>query len=80
LQEFYVNQRLAKNVILFIGDGMGISTITAARLLKGELNKDTSGIEKNLVYEDFPHAALSKVTIMSSRCKRPPVRGSFSSN
>ena len=26
----------AKNVILFIGDGMGISTITAARIYEGQ--------------------------------------------
>ena len=26
----------ARNVILFIGDGMGISTITAARILEGQ--------------------------------------------
>ena len=30
----------AKNVILFVGDGMGISTITAARILDGQ-NKGT---------------------------------------
>jgi alkaline phosphatase len=28
------NNRRAKNVILFVGDGMGISTITAARITK----------------------------------------------
>jgi alkaline phosphatase len=28
--------RRAKNVILFVGDGMGISTITAARILDGQ--------------------------------------------
>jgi alkaline phosphatase len=27
----------AKNAILFIGDGMGISTVTAARILEGQL-------------------------------------------
>ncbi|HBF45647.1 MAG TPA: alkaline phosphatase, partial [Shewanella frigidimarina] len=27
----------ANNVILFVGDGMGISTLTAARILKGQL-------------------------------------------
>ncbi|MFT7423652.1 MAG: alkaline phosphatase [Psychromonas sp.] len=26
----------AKNVILFVGDGMGISTLTAARILQGQ--------------------------------------------
>ena len=27
----------AKNVILFVGDGMGVSTVTAARILEGQL-------------------------------------------
>ena len=27
----------AKNIILFIGDGMGVSTVTAARILAGQL-------------------------------------------
>ncbi len=31
----------AKNVILFLGDGMGISTVTAARILQGQLNGKT---------------------------------------
>ena len=31
---FVADERPAKNVILFIGDGMGVSTITAARTLR----------------------------------------------
>jgi alkaline phosphatase len=27
----------AKNVILFVGDGMGVSTLTAARILQGQI-------------------------------------------
>ncbi len=50
----------AKNVILFIGDGMGISTITAARILEGQ-QKGQSGEENKLSFEEFPHVALSKV-------------------
>ena len=30
------NQFKAKNVILFVGDGMGVSTLTAARILQGQ--------------------------------------------
>ena len=30
------NKKKAKNVILFIGDGMGISTITASRIFEGQ--------------------------------------------
>ena len=31
----------AKGVILFLGDGMGISTVTAARILQGQLQGNT---------------------------------------
>ena len=30
------NMNRAKNVILFVGDGMGISTVTAARIFDGQ--------------------------------------------
>jgi len=49
----------AKNVILFVGDGMGISTITAARILEGQL-AGRPGEENSLSFERFPHVALSK--------------------
>lgn len=53
------NARKAKNVILFVGDGMGISTITAARILEGQLN-GKPGEENRLSFENFPNVALSK--------------------
>lgn len=49
----------AKNVILFIGDGMGVSTLTAARILEGQLRGE-SGEENSLSFEEFPFSALSK--------------------
>jgi alkaline phosphatase len=49
----------AKNVILFIGDGMGIGTVTAARILAGQ-NKGQSGEENRLSFEYFPFTGLSK--------------------
>ncbi len=51
--------RRAKNVILFIGDGMGISTLTASRILEGQLRGE-SGEENRLSFEEFPNLALSK--------------------
>ena len=49
----------AKNVILFVGDGMGVSTLTAARILQGQqLGK--SGEEGYLSFEKFPFSALVK--------------------
>ncbi len=49
----------AKNIILFIGDGMGISTVTAARILAGQ-QQGKPGEENSLFFETFPHLALSK--------------------
>lgn len=54
------NCNRAKNIILFIGDGMGVSTVTSSRILRGQLN-GKPGEETVLVFEDFPHVALSKV-------------------
>jgi alkaline phosphatase len=49
----------AKNVILFVGDGMGVSTVTAARILDGQLRGET-GEENWLSFERLPYVALSK--------------------
>lgn len=49
----------AKNVILFIGDGMGVSTVTAARILDGQ-RKGMPGEENSLSFERFPFTALAK--------------------
>ncbi|MFK8010898.1 MAG: alkaline phosphatase, partial [Marinicellaceae bacterium] len=49
----------AKNVILIVGDGMNISTITAARILAGQ-KQGGSGEEFELSFEKFPQTALSK--------------------
>lgn len=49
----------AKNVILFVADGMGISTVTAARIRAGQL-KGESGEEYQLSFEKFPVAGFSK--------------------
>jgi alkaline phosphatase len=52
-------QGAAKNVILFVGDGMGISTITAARILDGQ-NKGMMGEENQLSFDKFPFSGLAK--------------------
>lgn len=49
----------AKNVILFVGDGMGVSTVTAARILQGQLAK-RDGEGNFLSFERFPYLAMSK--------------------
>jgi alkaline phosphatase len=53
------NRGQAKNVILFVGDGMGVSTVTAARILEGQLRGE-SGEENSLSFERLPFVALSK--------------------
>ncbi|XP_048779091.2 alkaline phosphatase-like [Ostrea edulis] len=62
MQESLKNQPIvgtAKNVIMFLGDGMGVSTVTGARILKGQLQNKT-GEETVLAWEKFPNVALSK--------------------
>lgn len=51
--------RRAKNVILLVGDGMGVSTVTAARILDGQRRGD-SGEENLLAFERLPYLALIK--------------------
>ncbi len=57
----------ARNVILFIGDGMGISTVTAARIFEaqkraaaGDREGFEGGEENLLSFERFSHSALVK--------------------
>ncbi|XP_064460945.1 alkaline phosphatase, tissue-nonspecific isozyme-like isoform X1 [Ornithodoros turicata] len=49
----------AKNIIVFIGDGMGISTVTAARIYSGQM-QNKSGEEAMLAFDRFPYTALVK--------------------
>lgn len=62
-------QGRARNIILFIGDGMGISTITAARIHEAQARAKAAGGsydgfaggEENLLsFERLPHRALVK--------------------
>lgn len=69
-QSYQLPPTRAKNVILFVGDGMGISTITAARILEGQNNSLKATVdgtntynagENNLLsFEEFPYSALSR--------------------
>ncbi|XP_025926787.1 intestinal-type alkaline phosphatase isoform X2 [Apteryx mantelli] len=52
-------QSQAKNLILFLGDGFGIPTITATRILKGQM-QGKLGPETPLTLDAFPYVALSK--------------------
>lgn len=49
----------AKNVILFLGDGMSVTTVAAARILEGQQCGQT-GEENLLSFEKLPYTALIK--------------------
>lgn len=49
----------AKNVILFVGDGMGVSTITAGRIFAGQ-SKGLDGESYRLAMEQLPYSAMVK--------------------
>ncbi|EWS77877.1 hypothetical protein AF72_08850 [Xylella taiwanensis] len=49
----------ARNVILFLGDGMSFTTVAAAPILEGQRN-GASGEENVLSWGNFPATALSK--------------------
>ncbi|MEW5975456.1 MAG: alkaline phosphatase [Acidobacteriota bacterium] len=47
------SQRKARNVIFFVGDGMGVSTVSATRVF-------SVGVAGELVMDRFPYTALSR--------------------
>jgi len=49
----------ARNVILFLGDGMSLTTVAAARILEGQRHEQP-GEENLLSWERFPNTAFSK--------------------
>ncbi|HEX2527573.1 MAG TPA: alkaline phosphatase [Geminicoccus sp.] len=53
------NTNRAKNVILVVGDGLGFSTVTAARIFEGQ-QRGVDGESNVLSWEAFPHLAAAK--------------------
>jgi alkaline phosphatase len=53
------NTGKAKNIILMIGDGMGIPMVTASRIYDGE-KKKIDGVSNKLAFETLPYSALSR--------------------
>jgi alkaline phosphatase len=49
----------ARNLVLFVGDGMGMTTVAAARILEGQRN-GAPGEEHRLAFEDLPHTAFAR--------------------
>ena len=59
LGAFAATAESPRNAILFMGDGMGVSTVTAARILEGQ-QLGGPGEEHYLSFERFDHVALVK--------------------
>ena len=59
-----LNGNVAKNIILFLGDGMGMPTVTAGRILKGQ-KLNNNGEEQITFMESLNHIGLSKVNKFS---------------
>ena len=59
------NTNIAKNLILYLGDGMGITTVTAGRILKGQL-KNNPGEEEITVMESLDDVGFSKVSLLKT--------------
>ena len=56
-----LNTNKAKNVIIFIGDGMSLPTVTAGRIYKAQqITKEKDAEGSLLTFEKFPHLGLSK--------------------
>lgn len=51
-----INTNRAKNIVMFLGDGMSLPTVAATRMYLG-------GEEEELSFEKFPHFGLSKVVL-----------------
>jgi len=75
ITSFVTTRGAAKNVILFVGDGMGVSTVTAARILDGQ-QKGGNGEENMLSFDKFPIAGLSKT--YNSDSQTPDSAGTMS--
>nr|XP_039270472.1 uncharacterized protein LOC120345128 [Styela clava] len=66
LKRLTPNTKPAKNVILIIGDGMDVATMTAGRIYKGQ-KYGTSGEEFQTTMDKFPYVGLSKVYTLNSQ-------------
>lgn len=56
----------AKNIILFIGDGMNLTTVTASRILEGQ-QQGMLGEENDLSFDRFPFSGFAKTYAVDSQ-------------
>ncbi|XP_029699585.1 alkaline phosphatase, tissue-nonspecific isozyme [Takifugu rubripes] len=54
-----LNTNVSRNILFFLGDGMGVTTYTAARILRGQL-QNQSGEETVMTMDTFPSVGLAK--------------------
>ena len=54
----------ARNIVLLIADGLGVTTNTAARVFKGQ-RLGNSGEEAILLWDEFPAIAMTKVRYLT---------------
>ncbi len=69
------NKRRAKNVILFVADGMDPTTVAAARIYDGQ-TRGEEGEENFLSFEKFPYLAMSKT--YNTNAQTPDSAGTMS--
>lgn len=60
------DNRVAKNVIMLLGDGLSVTTLTAARILKGQ-HAGQTGEEYQLAMDQFPFSGFSKTYCTDSQ-------------
>jgi len=62
----HMNIKKAKNAILFLGDGMTTTTVTAGRILKGQL-EGKEGEASKLAMDTMPYSGFSKTYTTDSQ-------------
>ena len=69
------NKKRARNVILFVGDGMDPTTVAAARIFDGQ-SRGEEGEENFLSFERFPYLAMAKT--YNTNAQTPDSAGTMS--
>ena len=55
------NTKIAKNIVIFIGDGMSIPTLAASRIFKAQQSNSSNPESELLTFETLAHFGHSKV-------------------
>ncbi|XP_047992863.1 membrane-bound alkaline phosphatase-like [Leguminivora glycinivorella] len=62
----HIYDDVAKNVVMFLGDGLSVATLAPARTLRGQLAGRT-GEEERLAFERFPVTGLAKTYCLDAQ-------------